>query len=466
MKKGIIAIVALAAAAGISIGAFFAVKSKSEKETKQEEISAADNVLFELDENTLTKIQIDNSDGNYTAELTDGIWKMTDSTDNVFDLKQDVFSGICTFISNLTADTSYGEANDENKQKYGLSDPYTITVYDGDNSHVLYIGDLSPTGDYYYAYTSEKNNIYAISASDGESLIFDRIGLKNDSFVPYTDNEIVGMTLKKDGNVVYNLTFDKATGLWNLPEEYSMLTVNQTKPANMVTLITRLTAEIMYPESDDDIKTFNFDKPAAEFIVTGADGTQRTILMSHFGNDSKTYTHTYMTDSKQVEVYFTSDLKFIDYEVFDFITQSVENANMYSITDFEINCSELSDKFTFDSTSMKAECRGTEIDLNNAELKSYFETFYNTFSYLNITGIDIEAEPKLEDPVFSVKYTFKDGTSTAIDLVSAGNESECYIFANGEYTGTLTDPSFMTGTYSMLSAYENLCKQSDLTPNN
>ncbi len=115
---------------------------------------------------------------------------------------------------------------------------------------------------------------------------------------------------------------------------------------------------------------------------------------------------------------------------------------------------------------MKAECRGTEIDLNNAELKSYFETFYNTFSYLNITGIDIEAEPKLEGPVFSVKYTFKDGTSTAIDLVSAGNESECYIFANGEYTGTLTDPSFMTGTYSMLSAYENLCRQSDLTPNN
>ncbi len=466
MKKGIIALVALAAAAGISMASFFAIKSKSEKETRQEEISAADKVLFELDEASLTKIRIDNSDGSYTAEYTDNSWKMTDSSDDVFDLKQDVFSGICTFISNLTAHDSYGEANDENKQKYGLNDPYTITVFSGDESHTLYIGDISPTGDYYYAYTSEKNNIYAISASDGESLIFDRINLKNDSFVPYTDNDIVGMTLKKNGDVVYDLTFDTNAGLWQLPEEYSMLTVNQTKPSNMVTLITRLTAEIMYPESDDDMETFNFDEPAAEFIVTGADGTQRTILMSHFGSEAKTYTHTYMTDSKQVEVYYASDLKFIDYEVFDFITQSVENANMYSITNFEINCSGLSDKFTFDSASMKAECRGTEIDLNNAELKSYFETFYNTFSYLNITGIDIDAEPKLEEPVFTAKYTFKDGGSSVIDLVSTGNDNDCYIFIDGEYTGTITDLSFMSGTYSMLSAYENLCRQSDLTPNN
>lgn len=466
MKKGIIAIVALAAAAGISTGAFFAVKSKSDKETKQEEISAADNVLFELDENAISKIQIDNSDGSYTAELVDSMWQMADSSDDVFDLNQTAFSGICTFFSNLTASTSYGEATDENKQKYGLSDPYVITIYDGEASHTLYIGDLSPTGDYYYAYTSEKNNIYAIDASDGDSLIFDRISLKDDSFVPYSDNEVVEMTLKKDGEIVYDLTFDTDTGLWHLPEKYSLLTVNQTKPANMVTLITRLTAELMYTESDDDISAFNFDEPAAEFTVTGADGTQRTILMSHYGTESKTYTHAYMTDSKQVEVYYAADLKFIDYEVFDFIMQSVENANMYSITDFEIDCSELSDKFAFDSTAMKAECRGTEIDLNNAELKSYFETFYNTFSYLTITGIDIDAEPELEDPVLSLKYTFKDESTASIDLVSTGSENDCYVFADGKYTGTITDASFISGTYSMISAYETLCRQADLTPNN
>lgn len=97
-EKGIIAIVALTAAAGISIGAFFAVKSKSEKETKQEEISAADKILFELDETSLTKIRIDNNDGSYTAEFTDNIWKMTDSSDDVFDLKQEVFSGICVYL--------------------------------------------------------------------------------------------------------------------------------------------------------------------------------------------------------------------------------------------------------------------------------------------------------------------------------------------------------------------------------
>lgn len=466
MKKVIIAIVVLAVTAGISIGAFIGIKNKSEKETKEQEESLADNVLFNLDSETLTKIDVKSSDISYTAELSEDRWVMNSSSNDTFELNQTTLQGICTYFAQLTADTNYGEATDENKAKYGLSEPYTVTVSDGTNEYTLHIGDKSPTGDYYYAYTDTKNNIYAIPALDAESILTTRLSIKDDNFIPYKDNEVVGMTLKKNGEIVYDLTYNSEYGRWELPKEYSMLTVNQTRPSNMVTLITRLTAEQMFEESDDDIKNYGFDEPEAEFIVKGSDGTEKTMLISYYGKDAKTYTHVYMTDSKQVETYYTADMKFINYEIFDFIMQTIENANLYSIKDFEINCNELSDKFTVDATNSYAECRGTEIDLNTAEIKSFFTTFYNTFSYINITDIDIDASPELADPVFSVKYTNYDDSETSIDLVSTGEGNNCYVFANGEYTGTITTSDFISGTDSMISAYEVLCRHTGIEQNN
>ena len=465
MKKIIIAVSVLAVLAGISIGAFVTVKSKSDKETQKQIETLADNVLFNIDDSAINKVSIFYADNSsYTAELKDEEWTMTDSSSNEnFALNQYTIQQICTFISDLTADTNYGEATEENKAKYGLSEPYKVSVSDDESSYTLYIGEKSPTGDYYYAYTDTKNNIYAINASDAESIITTRLSLKDDKLIPYGDNEITGLTLKKDGKIVYELTLNTEKSFWELPDEYSMLTVNQTRPENIITMITRLTAEDMLEESPDDFKTYGFDNPTAEFIVKASDGTEKTILINRYGKNAETYTHVYLPDSKQVETYYTADLKFIDYEIFDLIVQNIENANMYAVSEFKIKCDELSDKFTIDHTNGYAECRGNQIDLNNAELKSFFETFYNIFSYIIITDIDVESEPELKDPVFSVKYTKIDGSESSFDLVSTGNDNKCFVFADGVYTGTITESDFIN---SMVSTYEVLCRQAGIESSN
>lgn len=468
MKRIIIAAAVLAVLAGISIGTFVAVKSKSEKETQKQIEILADNVLFNIDNEFISKIDIiypDNS--NYTAELTDDEWIMTaSSTGDNFTLNQTILQQICTFISNLTAEANYGEATDENKTKYGLNESYRVTVSDGESSYTLHIGGKSPTGDYYYACTDTKNNIYAIAAADAESILTTRLSLKDNRFIPYKDNEITGLTLKKDGKIIYELNFNPDTNFWELPEEYSLLTVNQTRPESIITTITRLTAVEMFEESPDDFTKYGFDNPIMEFIVRASDGTEKTFFMSRYGKNAETYTHVYLNDSKQVETFYTGDLKFINYSIFDLVMQTVENANMYTVSEFEINCSELSDKFTINHDNGIAECRGSEIDLNNAELKSFFENFYNIFSYTVITDIDVESEPELKEPVFSAKYTKTDGTESSIDLVSTGDGNNCFVFADDIYTGTITDSGFISGTNSMLSAYEILCRQAGIQPNN
>lgn len=464
MKKVIIAVSVLAVLAGISVGSFVAVKSKSEKETQKQEEILADNVLFSIDSASINKIDIFYpDDSNYTTELMNEKWVITNSSANEdFAVNQSVIQKICTYIANLTADTSYGEATEENKAKYGLDKPYKVSVYDGESSYTLYIGGKSPTGDYYYAYTDTKNNIYAITASDAESIITTQLSIHDNKLISYSEGEITGLTVKKDGEIVYELNLNPETNFWELPDKYSMLTVNQTRPDNIITMITRLTAEEMFEKAPDDLTKYGFDEPTAEFIVKSSDGTEKTILLSNYGKNAETYTHVYLTDSKQVEMYYTADLKFINYEIYDLIMQTVESANMYAVNEFEVNCDGFSEKFTLNHDSGIAECRGNEFNLGNAEIKSLFDTFYNTFSYIKITDIDVISEPELKDPVFSAKYTRTDGDVISIDLVSTGEGNNCYVFADEVYTGTITDSSFISGTNSMISAFEILCRQAGI----
>lgn len=465
MKKAVIAVAALAAAAGISIGSFLAVKNSSEKKDRQKEESLAENVLFSMNSDDISQITITIDGESYSVRHEDKDWILTDCPGDTFEPNPNKFQAICTYIAGLTAQENYGALTDEIKHKYGLDDPYIITVSDGTQENTLYIGDISPTGNFYYAYTDSRKNVFTIPEDRAGYILADPIDLRSDSLLPYTDNDISGIEVKRKGKTVYTLSLDSETGLWSLPDEYSMLTVNQARPSSILTVITRLSAEAMYPQSPDDIKTFGFDDPDAELIVTAKDGTQKHVLIRYYGKDAKTYVHVYLKESAQTETYYTADFSFVDYDIIDLILQKIECGNMYGVSRYKISCPELSEEFASDPSEGKVECRGTVIDLNNAEIKSFYETFFNSFAYIMISGIDTKAEPELEEPLFSAEYTSLDGNVRKIDLTDAGN-GKAYVFVNGEYTGTLTDTDFISGDNSMISAYEVLCRHAGLEPQN
>lgn len=464
MKKAVIAIAALLIASGISIGAFIAIKSQSEKENQKQEEILADNELFKIDSDSIGKIEIVTSGESYTIENDGSKWLMTASSSDIFTLDQVKVQGICTFISSLTADASYGSADDENKAKYGLDNPYKVTVYEGGTPHTLYIGKQSPTGGYYYAYTDDKPNIYAVQSVDAVEILSTKLELKDKNLIPYNESEITGLELKTDGETVYTLSCDEETGAWKLPSEYELLTVDQTAVSSIITTMTRLTAVEMLPETDEDFTKYGFDNPIAEFTVKAADGSQRTLFMSRYGQNADRYTHIYIDDCQQVETYYAADLKFINYTYFDFIMQRFEFSSINETAEFKISGADFSDNFTVNASESKAECRGNEINLGNAEIFSYFENFFNRFSYIRIADIDVESEPVLESPILSVWYKFNNDTEKSIDFVQA-DDGHCFVFIDGEYTGSLASTEFITGSDSVLSAYEILCRQAGIETN-
>ena len=462
MKKGIIAVAALAAAAGVSTAAFFIVKDKDTKEKKQAAEKLAENEIFRFDADSINTVEINSPEGDYSFVIENEKWVNSPDSGNSFALDQTKPQQICTTLSALKADTNYGEADDESKAKYGLDDPYVVTVGDGSKSYTLNIGDVSPTGNYYYAMADGNNKIYAVQSADITTLLYSRFDLIDSSVVPYSDAEITGIRLKRDGEEIYDLTLDPETRTWTLPSEYSMLTVNQTRPDTIVTVLARLSAAQLVEENASDLSQYGLDAPYAELTVKGSDGKTHTLLLSRYGRESSKMTYILIKESGLIGQYYTSDLDFIDYDLFDLVLQNVESANMFNISEFEFSCAEASDKFTLDAKAGTAECRGTAIDLTKAEVMNMFTNFYNSFSYITISDIDVKAKPELKEPVLSARYVLNSGEESKVDLVSAGEGTECYVFVNGKYSGTKTDSSFISGNSSMMSYYDSLCELTGL----
>lgn len=457
MKKGIIAVAALIAASGLSIGAFLAVKDKDSKENAKKNAELAENELAKIPDNTIEKIQIHSADGDYTLVLDGETWVNDPSSGNDFTINQNQPMGICTVLKAFKAYKNYGGITDESKQKYGLTDPYVLTVTAGNESYTVNIGDASPTGGFYYATVDGKDKIYAILADDANTLTCSRSELIDPKIIPYAETDISQITVKRDGKVSYDISRDPATGNWKLPDEYSLLTVNQTRPSTILTVLTRLEATQIVEENLTDLAKYGFDKPYAELEVKSSDGSSSTVLFSRYGKDASTTTHALLKNTGLVETFYTSDISFTDYSIYDLIMQSVESANIYDVTGFEISCSEMTDTFKVDMKNNTASLSAGSLDLSKTEVKNMLENFYNSFSYVDISGIDLDAKPVLADTVLSAKYTRSSGDTVSIDLVPTGSDDECYVFFGGKYTGTKTNADFITGQNSMKSMYDMLC---------
>lgn len=452
MKKVIISVVALLIVAGGSFGAFLAVKNKSDKETKQQASELADNVLFSFDDESIKEINFECPDGQYKAVVNDdGDWKLESGE---FALDQTYIDALLTLVSDFTAETNYGEADSSKKSMYGLENPSeTITLSDGTKNYKIYVGNISPTNDYYYIMVDGKDKVYTVDSVHGSVLKASRLMIKSKELIPYKNNEIKQITVKKDGKTVYDLTFDTESSTWSLPKEYSNLPFDQTAVTSMLTTVTRLEAQQLLEENLDDFSKYGFDKPVAEVTVKGIDGTEQNILVSGKTDENKTYSYALIEDTNQVQMYYFSDLDFVDNKPIDFLPDSTTVATMYDVTGFDLTSGDINDSFTMDIANNILKVNGKEADIKNSENSTAFQNFYNALSILIFTETDVDASPDNSEPLLSAVFHVNDGTDIKIDLVDAGND-KCYVFKDDVYTGGLIDMSRITGKTSVRSFYD------------
>lgn len=457
MKKYIIAFIVLLAAAGVSLGVFLNAKKKNDKETKQKQEEIASLQLFSFDSSAIEKIEISNSEGNFTAELMDDSWQLTEGGDFVLD--QDYISLMCSYFSTLTASGSHSG----NLEEYELDKEHAsvVTFSGGGSSYTVTIGGVSPTKEYYYVMIDGRQDIYSVDSvyNSGSNFSTEKMMLKSKNLVLYDDDEFAHITIKKQGEVICDLDYDEGSGTWSLPEEYADFQFDVTAVTSMINVMTRLQAEQMLDEDLTDLSKYGFDDPYAEVILTGKDGTQRNLLAGDFSDDNR-YANFLVYDNgdisrNQVEVYYRSDVDFVDYTPIKFISTTVYNPSMYNISNVKVSYDDKEFEFTIDQEQKKCLYNGQNIQLAVDIVLTAFTNYYNSFSIYTVKKIDMEAEPELKDPLLTAEYELLDGTIVTYQLTDAGNQ-RCYVFIDGEYTGEIVNDSCLVGNTSIQNYFDIL----------
>ncbi len=459
MKKILIATISLAVVAAGSISAFLVVKSQKDKEEQELIEAAAENNIFSFDADTITSVYFDCDDGQLTAELQGEKWVLVG--EDTFDLDQNYFINICEYLSTLTAETNYGDATEENKAMYGLDDPDMVTLSDGINEYTVYVGSQSPTAESYYLMAEGKSKVFAVDALNASVLIASRMMIKDKSYIPYDDFEVYGVTLIKNDEIVYDLTYNPETAMWSLPEEYSALTLDNTAVEAMIAVMTRLEAQTMLDENLEDYSKYGFDNPVAEVIVTGKDGSQRKHLFSYYGEEIKKYTHVLYEETGQVATFYTGDVDFIEDTPKSFITLYAYSPNRSNLTGFKLEYGDINCEFTVDYNNSVFSSGDISINEAGNDALSAYSDFFNSLSNMDIAEIDVKSKPEYSNPAFALTYFYTDDSEVLLELVPDGSGSY-YLFTNGNYEGIKVAENDLTGKYSISYFYKELTEIIDL----
>lgn len=441
MKRTIIALIILAVLAGGSLTAFFAVKSRRDKEKAEESSVLSDYDLFRFDSDSINRITIESEGEEYIAELGDDgdggtAWKMANTDD--FSANQTYFQSICTYMSDLTAEKDYGEADDAKRAEYGLDDPVVITAEGGGEKYTVSVGDPSPTGDVYYVTVTGKTKIYAIDTLYGSVLKTSRTMMKSKDMIPYDDDEIARIRLSRGGKLIYDLRYDDSGKKWSLPAEYDRFTTDLTEITAMINLMTRVEAQNFFDESLEDYSKYGFDKPYAELVVDGLDGTERKLLYSHYGDDTNTYTYVLFEETGQVVQCYTGDVGFIEYDYPTFLIKTVCPYNINDITGFDVTYGGETTSFeTQGDDSVKMD--GKEVNTIGDTAAGIFSKFYISLTAAEFTGLDMDAKPPEDaETLMAVKFRTADGGEKTFEFEKRDDKT-CYVIEDGEYTGAYID---------------------------
>lgn len=82
---------------------------------------------------------------------------------------------------------------------------------------------------------------------------------------------------------------------------------------------------------------------------------------------------------------------------------------------------------------------GRNANIQDQNDRSYFSAFYQRLIGVMARGLDLEADPALEDPQFSFTFIKRDDSEDVLIELEPRTERTWYIFRNGEYTGFYTN---------------------------
>jgi hypothetical protein len=211
------------------IGAYVFMSQQKAKPSDDPGFDESDLITVqELESEKVKELTIENKNGKFvfgreTVKENDQekkVWVYAENRSMKFENSQ---------VDNIASDMVYVSAlkvieeKAADLSKYGLNKPSSISLKMEDGSvKSLEFGDKTPTGDAYYMKQKENNKVYTVSTYKADPTVeFSMGSIMIKTVFPETLEEIIGLTLEKDGNIVFS-SKKVADSEWDLTAPLTM----------------------------------------------------------------------------------------------------------------------------------------------------------------------------------------------------------------------------------------------------
>lgn len=414
--------------------------------------------LFSFNADSISTLEVETPDDEiYRIHYENSDWTIDDVN---FSPNEAGVESIVSIMSALYSTRTISfNASSEDLSIYGLDKPTRITCrLSGGQSHTLFIGDTTPTGENYYAMREGEDYIYLISAEEGVYLNASRDLLKDPYIIEYGTiySDVTYLKLVRDDATVFELEYGDA---WqNYPTQSYLSTsaadrwsaiapidwhVDYSNVSTIVDNIIRVQVYEFVEENCQDLEKYGLDDPKYHFSIGTKDGN--AINLS-FGNQNidGTYIYAMYDDTKQVALFSMTDVAFLDatpediYNIFVYSGHTlIDNYNQTDIAEIELTLDGQTHLITNNSYDDINEYtfNGIELygDINGSQL---VEDLYSSIAALTLSEIDTSGQSvqKSGEAYMSVHYLCANGDEISIELYEVPDEEFLYyVFLNDEY---------------------------------
>ncbi|MBE6875546.1 MAG: DUF4340 domain-containing protein [Ruminococcus sp.] len=459
MKALIIALVVLLI---VGTGAYIAVDTLKSREEQAVLEEAKSLQLFDFDEDSIDKVEIQVPDYYFTVENTADGWTVTDTNyEHELALNTYYINTICSYMSDLTALKKLSVSAEE-LSGYGLETYYPLTCCSGSTAYTLYLGNASATEDYFYVMLPDDSTVYAIDFNEGEVLKGGLSYLKDPYMISWLDVNISYVKLDCKGKTSFEIEKDD-NDRWQMLAPMKNSPLNSANINSMLTAVTRLQIEsfITMAESPQDLIDYHLDAPAYQFTLKTDSGETMTIDFADFDKNDSSVSLVY-EESGQIATMDIGSVSFLQTEAIALMTDKIYSPDISEVSALDVIVDDLhfSMKMDWDSNQAFFSSDNTadeiEISGNTDEIQKNFRELFQTVSNLTYDSLDIDAETdEKAEPSVIFHYTLTDGTETEITLVPI-DDTFYQSFIDGEYTGKIVRRRALSGSAGVLTYHEKM----------
>lgn len=452
-KKMLSTIIIMAILVILSIGGYLLVDTSKRKQEDADLAERNSLQLFSFSSDNVNAVGIQTDEGSFRIENVSGTWTLTE-TDYPYDFILNTYyiNSVCAYMSTLTALQKLSIAP-ERLDAYGLTDPVTVTCYEGSTAHTLYIGDASATEEYYYVMVPDDNTVYGIDYDAGTALHAGTAYLKSPYMIPYNDVHITAISLAHGKDVAYDL--ERVDGMWHMKEPLPDANVDSAQVSAMLTAIARMEINsfVTVAESKADLSAYGLDKPDHTLTVTAGEDT--TVLQ--FADNPENDSEVYMLNEASGQIAIMGSGGFLNTQPIELLKSTLLSLTFYDISAMEATGDDLEFTMTINHEAKQYLLNDTDVSELGETAVTAYQSLFQSIAMLKYDAVDADAKiPEEPEIVYEFRFTLTDGTETVLTLIQADEPNHCWALIDGTYTYLTVPKSSLTNNAGMMGIYEKL----------